>query len=280
MKMTEDLQLLTDEVGLIAQTGGQFLREARATFDSRKIETKHTHDYVSYVDRESEQRLVAQLGALLPEAGFITEEGTVSNSSETSLKWVIDPLDGTTNFLRDNPPYCISIALVDESEILLGVVYEVCRDELYTAYRDGDACLNGLPIHVSDVSCLDDAYAILELPYNVREYKATGQSLYQSLYGYTACLRMPGSAAAALCYIAAGRFDIWFEAFIGRWDYMAGALIVRRAGGMVTDFLGCSDVSNTHHIAATNGRLHNHLLTMLGKSLPEGVSPVSSGQQP
>ena len=277
--MIENLQLLTNEVGRIARRGGQFLREARATFDSRKIETKHTHDYVSYVDRESEQRLVAQLGALLPEAGFITEEGTVSNSGESSLKWVIDPLDGTTNFLRDNAPYCISIALVDESEILLGVVYEVCRDELYTAYRDGDACLNGRPIHVSDVSSLDDAYAILELPYNVREYKATGQFLYQSLYGDTACLRMPGSAAAALCYIAAGRFDIWFEAFIGRWDYMAGALIVRRAGGMVTDFLGCSDVSNTHHIAATNGPLHNHLLTMLGKSLPEGVSPISSEEK-
>ena len=267
----EDLHILTEKVGHIAREGGTFLREARLTFDAHKVETKHTHDYVSYVDRESERQIVDKLKILLPEAGFITEEGTIRTNEERQLKWVIDPLDGTTNFIRDNAPYCISIALCSNKEILLGVVYEVCRDELYAASKDGPSTLNGHPIRVSGISSMEDAYAILELPYNTMEYKATGAHLYDRLYGTAACLRMPGSAAAAMCYVAAGRFDIWFESFIGRWDYMGAALIVKQAGGKVTNFFGSEDILNINNIVATNALLHDKILDWLGENMPKGL---------
>ena len=267
----EDLHILTEKVGHIAHEGGTFLREACLAFDVQKVETKHTHDYVSYVDRESERQIVSKLKSLLPEAGFITEEGTIRTEEDLRLKWVIDPLDGTTNFIRNNAPYCISIALCSNKEILLGVVYEVCRDELYTAYKDGPSTLNGLPIRVSNINCMNNAYAVLELPYNTVEYKATGAHLYECLYGEVACLRMPGSAAAAMCYIAAGRFDIWFESFIGLWDYMAAALIVKQAGGKVTDFFGRENILNSNHIVATNTLLHDKILDWLGEAIPKGL---------
>lgn len=265
------LEQLTHDIALIARLGGDYLRQARKDFHSDLVEKKHAHDYVSYVDRNSEKLLVEKLHTLLPEAAFITEEATVEQEQSAELQFVIDPLDGTSNYIRDNAPYCVCIALRSKTELLVGVVYEVCRDELYTAYKGGPALLNGNSIHVSDVDNLNDAYAFLELPYNTAEYKHTGEWMYRQLYGRVACLRMPGSAAAALCYLAAGRFDIWFESFIGRWDYSAAALIVRQAGGTVTDFFGRQDIMNTNHIAASNGLLHPQIIDMLQGALPYGI---------
>ncbi len=131
--------------------------------------------------------------------------------------------------------------------------------------------LNGHPITTSRVDRMDNAYAILELPYNTQEYKATGAHMYDRLYGKATCLRMPGSAAAAMCYVAAGRFDIWFESFIGLWDYMAAAIIVRQAGGKVTDFFGRENIMQTNHIIATNTLLHGETLKWLGESMPIGL---------
>ena len=127
--MELDLQQLTTEVCRIATEAGNFLRKERRSFSRERVVEKHAHDYVSYVDKESERLLVAQLSALLPEAGFIAEEGSAVYKNEPYC-WVIDPLDGTTNYIHDNAPYCVSIALRSCTELLLGVVYEVCRDEV------------------------------------------------------------------------------------------------------------------------------------------------------
>lgn len=263
-----DLENLTHAVETIAREGGRFLRDARRSFRPERVETKHEHDYVSYVDRDCERLLVSKLKNLLPEAGFITEEGTTDGQGKdnNALQWVIDPLDGTTNFLRNLAPYCVCIGLRDKTDILLGVVYEVCRDECFSAWKGGSAKLNGNEIHCSSVASPHEAYAVLELPYNVAQYKAFGATMYEQLYGKTVCLRMPGSAAAALCYIAAGRFDLWLEQFIGVWDYTAAAVIVKQAGGMVTDFEGNSDILNTDNIAASNGQLHPFLLDCIAKA--------------
>jgi len=266
-----ELEQLTNEIAQIARLAGDYLRQARTDFHSDLVENKHPHDYVSYVDRNSEKLLVEKLHALLPQASFITEEGTVEQEQTADFQFVIDPLDGTTNFIRDNAPYCVCIALRSSTEFLIGVVYEVCRDELYTAYKDGPALLNGKLIHVSKVTDLNEAYAFLELPYNVDDYKHTGEWMYRQLYGRVTCLRMPGSAAAGLCYIAAGRFDVWFESFIGRWDYSAAALIVRQAGGTVTNYFGNTDIMNTSHIVATNGPLHAEMIQLLQEALPYGI---------
>ena len=135
-----DLEKITTEVRKIAVEAGSFLREERRKFRRELVEEKNSHDYVSYVDKESERRVVEKLKALLPEAGFIAEEGSGSLTSEESC-WLVDPLDGTTNFIHDNAPYCVSIALRNREELLLGVVYEVCRNECYWARRGGKAYL-------------------------------------------------------------------------------------------------------------------------------------------
>lgn len=144
-----DLAYITRQVCSIAKNTGTYLKSERKNFNAERVVQKHTHDYVSYVDREAEKMTVKELKMLLPDAGFITEEGTVEQSAN-GLNWVIDPLDGTTNFIHDYAPYCVSIALRDGNEILLGVVYEVCRDECFYAWKDGKAYMNEEQIHVSD----------------------------------------------------------------------------------------------------------------------------------
>lgn len=133
-----DLERLTEEVKKLAVETGKFLRDERVAFNQDKVEQKGAHDYVSYVDKASEKRIVARLHELLPEAGFVAEEGSGTFGSQEYC-WVVDPLDGTSNYIHDSAPYCVSIALRNREEILLGVVYECCRDELFWAYRGGKA---------------------------------------------------------------------------------------------------------------------------------------------
>jgi len=251
-----DLKQLTLQVCRIAKNTGIYLLTEKQNFKEENVLEKNSHDYVSYVDREAEKITVKELNALLPEAGFITEEGTVEQSG-TGLNWVIDPLDGTTNFIHDNAPYCVSIALRKGEEILIGVVYEVCRDECFYAWKGGNAYLNGKQIHVSDKK-MENAIIGMELPYNADEYKPVILNAFDKLYGKVSSIRINGSAAMSLCYVAAGRYDGFAEAFIYVWDYSAGALIVCEAGGTVTDFKGNKDVA-THHIVATNGIIHEKL---------------------
>lgn len=259
----ENLKELTAEVCVIAKQVGVFLREERKVFSFDRVEQKHSHDYVSYVDKTAEERLVKALTKLLPDAGFITEEKTVAQSTKR-LSWIIDPLDGTTNYIQDSAPYCISLALQDGEELLIGVVYEVCRDECYAAWKGGGAYLNDKQIRVTD-KALDQAFIGLDVPYNAEAYKQIILRLMDHLYGKVSGIRINGSAAMGLCYVAAGRYDAWMEAFISPWDYAAGVLLVREAGGKVTDFDGVENVSNTHHILATNGIIHPEIRDILRK---------------
>ena len=262
-----DLKLLTTDVCRIATDAGAFLREERKSFRRERVVEKHAHDYVSYVDKESELRLVKALSALLPEAGFITEEGSAIYQDEPYC-WVIDPLDGTTNYIHDEAPYCVCIALRSRAELLLGVFYEVCRDECFYAWKGGKAFMNGDEIHVSDISEEKDAFLFTELPYNHQQYKQTALHLINELYGKVGGIRMNGSAAAAICYVAIGRFDGWAEAFLGKWDYSAAALILQEAGGRVTDFCGNPHFIEGHHIIATNGHFHELYLRLLREVPP------------
>ena len=255
-----DLKDITFQVCEIAKQTGVYLATERKRLKKENVIQKQTHDYVSYVDREAEKMTVKALNALLPEAGFVTEEGTVEQS-KIGLNWVIDPLDGTTNFIQDFAPYCVSIALRDGEEILIGVVYEVCRDECFYAWKGGNAYMNNARIHVSD-NQIENAFIGLELPYNADDYKPIILNAMDKLYGTVSSIRLGGSAATSLCYVAAGRYDGWGEAFLKVWDYAAGALIVQEAGGMVTDFSGNDEVKD-HHIVATNGIIHEELRSAL-----------------
>ncbi|MBQ2675239.1 MAG: inositol monophosphatase [Prevotella sp.] len=253
-----DLEQITRLVCNIAREAGSYIKKERASFSVDKVERKHAHDYVSYVDKGSEQMIVKALRELLPEAGFITEEGLATHTDEQML-WVVDPLDGTTNFIHDFPPYAVSIALIRGKEILVGVVYEICADECFYAWQDGGAFVNGQPIHVGN-SEINDALICLQYPYNSEAYKPVIKRLVERYYGYVGSIRSIGSAAIALCYVAAGRLDAYVERYIGQWDYMAGALIVMEAGGRVTNYAGDAYFIQGDSIVATNGVVHQDLL--------------------
>jgi myo-inositol-1(or 4)-monophosphatase len=266
----ENLKELTLSVCEVAKRAGLFIRKERSQFHAERIERKHAHDYVSYVDKGSERMIVDALRALLPEAGFITEEGSATHSDE-QLLWVVDPLDGTTNFIHDFAPYAVSIALVRGREILVGVVYEVCADECFYAWQGGGAhlshpsaegILHSRRLHVGN-SDIGDALLCLQLPYNSDAYRPVILRLISELYGRVGSIRMTGSAAMALCYVAAGRLDGYAERYIGQWDFMAGALIVQEAGGRVTDYAGNTDFIQGDSILATNGRVHQPLIEVL-----------------
>lgn len=249
-----NLKDITSRVCEIAKRTGEYLIIERKGFKKENVLQKNSHDYVSYVDKEAEKRIVKELKVILPEAGFITEEGTVEQSN-SGLNWIIDPLDGTTNFIQNHAPYCVSIALAQDENILLGVVYEVCRDECFYAWKDGGSFLNGKQIEVSDNN-MDQAFIGLDLPYNAEEYKPIILNVFDKLYGKVSSLRIAGAAAISLCYVAAGRYDGWAEAFIKTWDFSAGAIIVKEAGGEVSTFDGDKNISKTHHIIATNKIIH------------------------
>jgi myo-inositol-1(or 4)-monophosphatase len=274
------LEKMTRAVCEIAKEAGAYIREERRNFSLASVERKHTHDYVSYVDKGSEKRIVCALRKLLPEAGFITEEGTTKTDESSNLKtpasnlvWVVDPLDGTTNFIHQYAPYAVSIALLRGREILLGVVYEICQDECFYAWKDGGAFVErgndkGERVNVKlqvTANRIDDALLCVQLPYNSEAYKPVVKHLIDRLYGNVGSIRMCGSAAMALCYVAAGRLDGYVEKYIGQWDFMAGALMVEEAGGKVTDYQGSDDFTQGNSVVATNGIVQQDLLDVIGE---------------
>jgi myo-inositol-1(or 4)-monophosphatase len=281
-----NLELLTAQVCEIARQAGEYIKKEREGFCADKIERKHAHDYVSYVDKGSERLIVKGLRRLLPSAGFVTEEGTAAaetaasgappasvdeGASADGLVWVVDPLDGTTNFIHGYAPYAVSIALIDGQSVLSGVVYEVCADECYYAWQGGGAHLEmrnekgesrSVTLHVSNCG-LNDALLCLQLPYNSDAYKPVINRLVSHFYGRVGSIRMIGSAAMALCYVAAGRLDAYAERYIGQWDFMAGALIVTEAGGTVADYNGDGRFMYGDSIVASNGIVHQQLLDVI-----------------
>lgn len=260
-----DLRHLVEAVKEIAVDIGHFLKGERAKFDRSAVQEKGPHDYVSYVDKASEERLVSRLSALLPEAGFITEEKTTRQYAQETYCWVIDPLDGTTNFIHDMAPYCVSIALRDGHEILLGVVYEVCRNECYWAYKGGGAYMNDTPIHVSAIAAMDQAQILLGFPYDSERFRPIVLRAIAQMYGVVGAERLLGSAAAELCYVAAGRAEGRIEGLLGPWDVAAGTLILSEAGGITTDFSGGNTYLDGREVIASNGLIHEHLLRIVGE---------------
>ena len=276
-----DLEKYTLSVCEIARRAGAYIREERRKFSLERVERKHAHDYVSYVDKGSEKLIVSALRELLPEAGFITEEGTAGGVESDEVKseqllWVVDPLDGTTNFIHQYAPYAVSIALLHGKTVLIGVVYEICADECFYAWKGGGAWLCGTRnvecgmrserLHVSSQK-MQDALLCLQFPYNSDAYKPVMKGLIDQLYGHVGSIRACGSAAMALCQVAAGRLDGYAEQYIGQWDYMAGSLMVMEAGGQVTDYAGSEDFTQGNSVVATNGIIQQEFLKVIGNQL-------------
>lgn len=248
-----DLKNITQQVIECAKTGGEFIREERKTFSYNSVEIKGLNDLVSYVDKTCEKMLVEKLSAIFPEAGFIVEENTKSETKD--YNWIVDPLDGTTNFIHGIPCYAISIALEYNGEIIIGVVYEVAQNECFWAFKNGGAFLNDIKISVSERTKLSDSLIATGFPiYNftrIDGFINTITHLMKNTHG----IRRIGAAAADLCYLACGRVDAFFEYNLNPWDVAAGALIVKEAGGTITDFNGTQNWLFGKEIVATNSHL-------------------------
>ncbi len=221
-----------------AKQAGSFIKKEQRLITADKIEEKERNSLVSYVDKQAEQIVVNQLQNIIENAGFITEEETIENLKSENYNWIIDPLDGTTNFIYGLPIFAVSIALEYQGDIIAGVVYEISMDECFYAWKDGGAYLNGKKIQVSSRTQYEQALVATGFPYkdegNIQHFLLLLADFFKDTRG----VRRLGSAATDLAYVACGRFDTFFEYGLSPWDVAGGAIIVSEAGGVLSDFSG------------------------------------------
>ncbi|RZK51046.1 MAG: inositol monophosphatase [Pedobacter sp.] len=233
-------------------------------FDANKIEYKGLNDMVSYVDKNAEKQLVRNLSKLLPGAGFITEEETV-NSYGKDFTWIIDPLDGTTNFIHGIPTYSVSIALYEGNSPVIGVIYEINRGEMFYTYKGGPAFLNNKEIRVSNNSNLSQSLLATGFPYYQFDKQPQYMQLFTEMMQKCHGLRRIGSAAVDLAYVACGRFDAYFEYNLNSYDVAAGAYLVQQAGGIISNFAGGEEFLETRELLATNAKVTDEILQTIKK---------------
>ena len=219
-----ELKELCTEVEKVARETGAFILKESVNFDINKTEVKGLNNFVSYVDKEAEKMIVDRLSTLIPEAGFIAEEGT-STKMGRQYNWVIDPVDGTTNFLHGLHPYAISIGLMKNDEIIAGVIYEVGGNETFTAWKGGGSWLNGKRISVSQTQTLEGSLIATGFPYNLFDRLKPYMDLLTYLVKQTHGVRRLGAASIDLAYVACGRFEVFFEYDLKPWDIAAGTII-------------------------------------------------------
>lgn len=257
-----DLKNICNQVVLLTQEVGQFILSQKKDNNTLKVEVKGLHDFVTFVDKTSEERIVKKLSELLPEAGFIAEEGTSTKKGDV-YNWIIDPLDGTTNFIHGLTPIAISIALSRNDEIILGVVHEISLNETFYAWEDSKAYLNGNEINVSDNKTINQSLIATGFPYydykRINPFLSSLEHFMKNSHG----IRRLGSAATDLAYVACGRFEAFYEYSLSPWDVAAGAFIVQQAGGKVSDFKGENNYIFGKEIIASNTNVFDEFLNTI-----------------
>jgi myo-inositol-1(or 4)-monophosphatase len=257
-----NLKELTKEMEIVAREAGNFIKNEAGNFDISQKETKGLNNFVSYVDKGSEEIIVKRLSSLLPEAGFRTEEGT-SQKAGTRYTWVIDPLDGTTNFMHACPPFAVSIGLQEYDEYVAGVVFEVTADEMFSASKNNGAFLNGKKIEVSSAKKTSESLLATGFPYS--DFSRLGKYIecftwfLQNTHG----VRRLGSAATDIVYVACGRFEGFYEYGLYPWDVAAATIILREAGGRVSDFSGNENNITGEEIVAASANIFPEFLKIV-----------------
>jgi myo-inositol-1(or 4)-monophosphatase len=253
------LKELLKEVNYLSREVGQYIVDERKTFDISKTEEKSFNNLVSYVDKTAEQKFIKGLERILPEAGFIAEESEdVYRKSE--FNWIIDPLDGTTNFIFNLPIFCTSVALMKNDSIVLGVIYDPVHKECFYASKGGGAFLNGNSIKVSQTTALIRSLIATGFPYDDFDRSDEYIHFLGTLTKKTKGIRRLGSAAIDLAYVACGRFDCFYEYGLNAWDVAAGALLVEEAGGKVSDFKNGNNYIFGDDILVGNEIIHREML--------------------
>ncbi|MFA5046568.1 MAG: inositol monophosphatase family protein [Paludibacter sp.] len=257
-------QTITEQVIELTNEVAAYINRESQNFSLGKVETKSKNDFVSYVDQEAEKLLVKALKEIVPEAGFVTEEGTARADGEEYL-WIIDPLDGTTNFIHASTPFAISVALTYKTEPVVGVIYEITRNEIFYAWQGSKSYLNGVEIRVSKVNKLSDALIVFGRPHHYMERYPELLASVDYFMKNTHGLRLSGSAASDLAYVACGRFDGRYEFNLKLWDIAAGVLIIQQAGGFVSDFKGENNYFENGMVLAANAGIFEELKEKIGE---------------
>jgi len=255
-----DLLLFLTAAQEAARSAGSMLAAQRGA--KRDVDYKGPVDLVTNFDRQAQQQIVGILSSRYPDHDFLAEED-LREERGSDYRWIIDPLDGTTNFAHGLPVYAVSIALERRGRVELGVVYDPNRDEMFSAMRGAGARLNGKPIRVSSTPDLNRSLLATGFPYDIRESRDNNLDHFADFAVRAQAVRRCGSAALDLCYVAGGRFDGFWELKLAAWDVAAGMLLVTEAGGRVTDFLGREPDISGRQIVASNGHIHAELTAVL-----------------
>jgi myo-inositol-1(or 4)-monophosphatase len=257
-----NLEKITNQVVQLCIKDGAYIKQQLDLLQAKDIELKDEHNFVTYVDRTSEERLVEELSLILPGIGFIAEENDYGQMN-SELKWVIDPLDGTTNFVHGVPLFAISIALMEGEKVIMGVVHEVNRSESFYSWKGGKTYLNGKQIRVSAAKTLQNSLLVTGFPYIRDHILDQYVDLFKAFMKSTQDLRRLGSAATDLAYVAAGRFEGFYEISLNSWDVAAGSFLVSQAGGIVTDFNGGDDFIFGKSLVSSNGMVHKEMIEVI-----------------
>ncbi len=254
-----DLKAICETVVDIAKEAGQYIESKISTISMNSVEVKGSNNFVTEVDKTAEEMIINRLKDIVKGAGFIAEEGTNQFRGE-QFNWIIDPLDGTTNFIHGAPPVAVSIALVENDIPVVGVIYEVWHKEAFYAWKGSNAYLNGNIIKVCATKSIHDALIAVGFPYHDHNQTQKFLKTLEYFFVHTHGIRRLGSAATDLAYVACGRYDGFYEYNLSPWDVAAGALIVSQAGGTVTDFSGGQNYVFGREIVASNGPIHSEFL--------------------
>jgi myo-inositol-1(or 4)-monophosphatase len=246
----------------LARAAGDVLNH----YSSREklVEFKGQANLVTVADKKSEELIIGGILSRYPSHSILAEESGATQPG-AAVKWIIDPLDGTTNFAHGYPFYCVSIGVEENGEAVCGVVYDPVRDELFSAARGAGAYCNGERLHVSDVKPLSHALLITGFPYNFRERLDTVMHQFRQFMVESQAVRRGGAAALDLCYVAAGRLDGFWELFLQPWDTAAGSIILEEAGGRITDFKGGPFSIYMKEVLASNAKIHDEMIEVLAR---------------
>ncbi len=259
-----DLKSIDLEVIDLCREVARFIQTESEAFDHSRIEQKDKfNNLVSYVDKESEKKIVAALQKILPQAGFITEEGTVAQSQSNDYNWIVDPLDGTTNFLHNLPVYAISIGLSYKQKIIFGVVHDIVNNNSYHAIENNDAHCDTKKIRVSPAPSLAESLMATGFPYYKFDKTDAYLEIIKTFLDKSHGIRRLGSAAMDLAYVASGKLEGFFEYNLNPWDVAAGSFIVQQAGGKVTDFSGGDNFLFGGELCSSNTHIHAEMLNVI-----------------
>jgi myo-inositol-1(or 4)-monophosphatase len=256
-----------------AREAGKFLRQNLGRVRSIELKEGQEKNLVTEIDRGSEALILELIGKHYPQHEILAEESGRSKGRTSEYRWIVDPLDGTTNFTHGFPVFCVSIGLEWKGELLLGVIYDPNFDELFTAEKGRGAFLNGKRLRVSQRQSLIESMLVTGFPYNITENPGNAVELFVKFLMEAQAVRRMGSAAIDLAYVAAGRYEGFWEVALNPWDMAAGVLLVREAGGTITNFAGTPVSIYEKEVLATNGLVHQKMIDVLN-----GVSPFNASR--